>query len=574
MDYLFTIATFILIYFILVQSLNLILGYGGLLSVCHGVFAAIGAYTAAIMSANLGYGFVAGTLAGFVIAALFGALIAIPSLRIRGDYIMLFTLGVQQVGLGLITVSPLTGRGTGIVGIPRPTILGLTVESPLENLLLMLLVSGLCLAICWRLANSPFARALKAIREDETAARSLGKRTFLLKVWIFSLGGAIGAVGGSALAVYLSLATPDSYTLHLSILLTVIVVLGGLANFWGSLVGVVILIGLPELLRFVPGAQAYVDAIRRALYGVMIVLFMLFRPEGMLPEHIGQARKARKRRESTEAAEESLPWVVDRAASSGGTADDEAILEIKGMSRSFGGLRAVDEASLILPRGKITGLLGPNGCGKSTLFNLVTGFLSPDRGTVRLQGKDVTGYSPERLVRAGLVRSWQDTRVFQGMTALDNVMVAFPDQSGESVPRLFCRPAAVARDEKANRRKAMAYLRLVGIGDKADRVAADLSAAEQKLLALARVVATGSPLLMLDEPTAALDPDSVERVGKLIQRIAREGRKTVCLVEHNMDVIRAVAEGIYFMNEGRIQVYGTPHEIMNDPKLTEAYFAT
>jgi branched-chain amino acid transport system ATP-binding protein/branched-chain amino acid transport system permease protein len=301
---------------------------------------------------------------------------------------------------------------------------------------------------------------------------------------------------------------------------------------------------------------------------------MLFRPEGMLPEHMGAAGRARRRRELPEDAEDVTPWVVEGARAPGGTEADEAILEISGIAKSFGGLRAVDGATLRLPRGKITGLVGPNGCGKSTLFSLATGFLTPDSGTVRLQGRDVTGYSPERLVKAGLVRSWQDTRVFQGMTALDNVMVALPDQSGERVLRLFCRPATVAREEKENRKKAMAYLRLVGIGEKADRVASDLSAAEQKLLALARVVATESPLLMLDEPTAALDPESVERVGKLIQRIAREGRKTVCLVEHNMDVMRAVAEGIYFMNEGRIQVHGTPREIMNDPKLTEAYFAT
>jgi branched-chain amino acid transport system permease protein len=247
-------------------------------------------------------------------------------------------------------------------------------------------------------------------------------------------------------------------------------------------------------------------------------------------------------------------------------------LEITGLSKSFGGLQAVKEASLRLPAGKITGLIGPNGCGKTTVFNLITGFLPADGGKVYVHGKEITGRTPYALVNDGLARSWQDIRIFKDMTVLDNVLVARPKQSGEKILPLFFFPWRVAREQRENERRAFGYLKMVGLIDKAGHLAGSLSTAEQKLVALARLMATECKVLLLDEPTAALDPESVERIIKLIRGIAKQGRKTILLIEHNLDVVRGLVEEAYFMSEGKVLAYGEPSALMADPKLAEVYF--
>jgi branched-chain amino acid transport system permease protein len=242
------------------------------------------------------------------------------------------------------------------------------------------------------------------------------------------------------------------------------------------------------------------------------------------------------------------------------------------LSKSFGGLKAVSNVSLTLRAGEITGLIGPNGCGKTTLFNLITGYITPDEGGIFIKDKDITQKAPFKMVREGLARSWQDVRIFNEMTVLDNVMTARQNQSGENLGLLFTNPWRVRREENENYAKALEYLSLVGLLEKADQLAINLSSSEQKLVALARLLATECPILLLDEPTAALDLDSVERIVQLIRRIASYGKRTLLLVEHNLDVVRGLTQNAYFMSEGKIMAYGTPAELMANPKLAEVYF--
>jgi branched-chain amino acid transport system permease protein len=261
----------------------------------------------------------------------------------------------------------------------------------------------------------------------------------------------------------------------------------------------------------------------------------------------------------------------DRSRSEGKQVTPQ-VLEIKGLSKSFGGLRAVNDASLTLSSGKITGLIGPNGCGKTTIFNLITGFLDADGGKVYIHGKEITGRAPYKLISDGLARSWQDIRTFKDMTVLDNVRVARPKQSGEKILALFFSPWRVAREERENYIRALGYLKMVGLVDKAGHLAGSLSTAEQKLVAIARLMATECPVLLLDEPTSALDLESVERIIKLTRSIAQRGRKTILLIEHNLDVVRGLVEEAYFMSEGKVLAYGEPSALMADPKLAEVYF--
>ncbi len=569
MDYIFNVLVFVLIYAILVQSLNLIMGYVGVISMGHAVFSAIGAYTAALISLHLGYNFVVGMVAGFLLATIVGALLAIPSLRVRDEYLIVFTVGFQMVAFEfMLTARAITQGQGGIPNIPSPVLFGYEFNSPLKFLPLAFLITVLCFAVSRRIVRSPFGRVLKAIREDESACRALGKNTLRFKVLVFAVGGGIAAVAGSTLAYFITFISPVSFSVEVSIFIIVMVILGGEANFWGPLVGAAILVGLPEILRFIPGAAGSVDVFREIFYGLILMLMMIFRPQGILPEYSAHSRKV-----------EIPPDLLDPAGSAAESVScpeekgaPAQILEVDGVCKSFGGLQAVEAASLKLSTGKITGLIGPNGCGKTTLFNMITGFLNADRGKVYIHGREVTGKAPYKMIADGLARSWQDIRIFKDMTVLDNVRVACPGQTGERIASLFLSPWRVAREERVNYKKALRYLNMVGLLDKAGHLAGSLSTAEQKLAAIARLMATECPVLLLDEPTAALDMESVERIIKLIKGIAKQGRKTILLIEHNLDVVRGLVEEAYFMSEGKILARGEPSALMADPKLAEVYF--
>lgn len=569
MDYVIHIIIVIVVFGVVAQSANLIMAYAGMMALCFAAFMAVGGYTSALLSINMGLNFLVCIVIGTIIAGVASAILVFISQRIRDVYLLVFTVAFHLVMTELATKLRFTGGAAGIPGIPRPHIFGVEISTPLEYLTIYLIICGLIQAGAWWLVYSPFGRTLKAIRENESAVQSLGKNVLKLKVLVFAIGGAMAAVSGSLLAHYITFVNPSSFTIHESIMITVMVVLGGSANFWGSILGTAIIVGLPEALRFVPGAADVIDAIRDILYGLLLVLFIFFRPVGLIPEY---RKKANKIRPSIDTKlifgpkNSRLPLHNNNST--------KPILELNGVSKSFGGIQAAKDVSITLPPNKITALVGPNGCGKTTIFNLITGFLTPDAGAVYIEEKDVTRYSPHRMVKMGLVRSWQDTRIFPEMSVVDNVLVAFPNQTGESFPLSFLFPWRVLQEEKENYRRAISYLNLVGIGSKADQMAADISAAEQRLVSLARLLATGCPLLLLDEPTSGIDPDSVRRIGKLIQQIVKEGEKTVFLVEHNLDVIREIADNVYFMNEGQIIASGTPAELMVNPKLAEIYFGT
>ena len=574
MDYVYHILILVIMYAILVQSLNLIMGYVGVISMGHAVFCGIGAYTGALISIHLGYNFLIGMAVGFVFSGLVGALLALPSLRVRDEYLIVFTVGFQMVVFEfMLTARGITQGQGGIPGIPPAEILGISFHTPLRFLPLLGVMGVICFAIAWRVIHSPFGRVLKAIREDESASRALGKNTLFFKVLVFALSGGLAAITGSLMAHYISFISPFSFTIEVSVFIIVMVVLGGEANFWGPIMGAAILMGITEALRFVPGASSYIDAAREIFYGLILMFLMIFRPQGILPEY--SKRPKRIRIPGGLLPKEIAAPSPERSKGIPGSWEEEnqePILEIQRLSKSFGGLQAVADASLKLFPKDITGLIGPNGCGKTTLFNMANGFMEPDRGAVYVRGKAVTGLAPYKLVTKGLARSWQDVRVFKEMTVLDNVMVARPNQTGENLFLLFLRPGRVAREERENFRAALEYLQLVGLLDKAGQLAGSLSNAEQKLVAIARLLATECPILFLDEPTAALDIDSVGRVIHLIQEIAVRKGKTILLVEHNLDVVRGLVKRAYFMSEGKILAEGEPAKLMADPKLAEVYF--
>jgi branched-chain amino acid transport system permease protein len=251
--------------------------------------------------------------------------------------------------------------------------------------------------------------------------------------------------------------------------------------------------------------------------------------------------------------------------------DARPAVEVTDVRKAFGGIQAVDGLSFDLLEGRVTGLIGPNGAGKTTVFNLLTGAIPPDSGTVKLHGEDITAWPIDRVARHGMVRSFQDVRTFPGLSVLDNVRMAVPDQRGETLRDLFLTPWRVVADQRRTRALAENALRFVGLADNQHVAVGTLPFGEQKLVALARILAADARVLLLDEPASGIDSEWVDRMVDIIRRLRDQGL-TICIVEHNLHVVERVADRIYFMEAGRISAGGTMQDLVQDERLVEVYF--
>lgn len=248
-----------------------------------------------------------------------------------------------------------------------------------------------------------------------------------------------------------------------------------------------------------------------------------------------------------------------------------AYLQVEGLDHSFGGLRALNECSFTIEQGRITCLVGPNGAGKTTIFNVITGFLRPDEGTVTFRNRRLDGLRPQSIVHAGIARTFQNLRLFTDLSALDNVLIALGSQFGEEPLGAMFRPLHTARTQARRREEARATLDHVGLADRARELVRNLSYGEQKLLTVARVLATGAELLLLDEPASGLSAGALDAVMALLRRLQAEG-KTLLVVEHNTRVVQQIADDVLFLHQGHLMAQGTPEQIISDPALAEIYF--
>jgi branched-chain amino acid transport system ATP-binding protein len=238
---------------------------------------------------------------------------------------------------------------------------------------------------------------------------------------------------------------------------------------------------------------------------------------------------------------------------------------------SFGGLKTLRDCSFTVAQGRITCLVGPNGAGKTTIFNVITGFLRPDAGSVTLRGQTLDGWAPQAIVEAGIARTFQNLRLFVDLPALDNVLASMPRQFGEEPLAAIFRPFHVTAEQRHHRRAALAILKRVGLADRASHAVRNLSYGEQKLLTIARVLATGAELLLLDEPASDLSAGALDTVMTLLRRLQDDG-KTLLVVEHNTRVVQKIADDVLFLHQGHLMAQGAPDAIISDPALADIYF--
>jgi ABC-type branched-subunit amino acid transport system ATPase component/ABC-type branched-subunit amino acid transport system permease subunit len=665
-QYLIGLATTGVIFSVVALALNVRWGWAGEFDIALFAFVAIGAYVYSVLTLGpntfpppSGYilglraPFLIGVIAAVVVSGLASAVVGAVALRkLRDDYFGITTLAFALIlALVIGQYTPLFDGYEGLFGMPQPLF---TVQpfGPDGGYYLGICIIALVITVLvlQRLFNSPFGRAVRSVREDDTASLAFGRNVYLLKLKAYVLGGCVAGLGGALLASYITAFNPYGWTPQETFLIYAALFIGGTGNAIGAIIGTFFVeVGVQEVTRYVPqiGNNASSgDAIRLVIIGLLIVGILWWRPRGVLPERRGldllpgQAAPRRPgfrmalgpaglagwrssirpaagaqsaaaaqppagpARSAASAAPPAAGAASPRAAAappprdppdtepgsaqepaeepsrptrlyaraSGPAAPEPApaALEVAHLTKAFGGVRAVDDATLSVRAGSLTGLIGPNGAGKSTMINLISGFESPDSGRILFDGKSIGGKSPHAISRLGLMRSFQSPREWPGLTVMENMLLATPIEGRETVWRGLLTPRRLREAESRDRVLSRELLDEVGLLKLKNEPAGNLSGGQKRLLEFARLAAARPRLVLLDEPQAGVNPVLRERMAELIRAMAASG-VTVLMVEHNLPFLENLCDHVIVMALGSCIATGSMSELRSNASVVDAY---
>jgi branched-chain amino acid transport system ATP-binding protein/branched-chain amino acid transport system permease protein len=540
-------------------SWNILSGYTGLVSFGHAAFFGIGAYTTALGQIHFDLSPWLLIPIATVLGALAGLLIGIPTFRLRGVY---FALSMLAYPLALLYVFEWLGYQEVTLPMKReaPAAYMQFADHRIYTVLALLLLAVVVL-ITRMVEQSRFGMALLAIKQNEAAAEAAGINTLKWKLYAITLSGAIASAVGAFYAVVLLVVTPVSvFGMLVSAQALTVTLFGGVGTLWGPVIGSAILIPTAEILHAELGHV--IPGIQNVIFGLAIVILILVAPEGMFwkardfvyrrwphlvataPQDIATTLVAPC--SGTKAAKPPLAAAPDSTAH---------ILSVRGLCKSFGGLKAVQNVGFDVSRGSILGIIGPNGAGKTTAFNLLNGFLRPDAGQIMLEGRDVTRRKPHQLCEAGVGRTFQVMRPFARMTIADNVVIGAYVRADTDIEARGLAADAIAR---------------VGLAPYAHRLAGEVTTRELRLMELARALAGQPRILLLDETLAGLGHTEAEELIGIIRRLAQDGI-TIVIIEHTMQAMVRLVDRFVVLDHGAVLVEGQPESVTRDPRVIEAY---
>ncbi|HET8607617.1 MAG TPA: branched-chain amino acid ABC transporter ATP-binding protein/permease [Gaiellaceae bacterium] len=560
-------------------------GIGGVTNFAFIIFQAAGAYAAAALSlppdsANGAFQtYVGGLQLPFPLpwigAAIAGGLLALPfallvGKRLRGDFAAVGLLVTAVMANLLVTnYRPFLNGDAGLALVPAPLSGHLDPESARYQwgysavALLLALVTYVFLQ---RITRSPYGRTLRAMRDNDVVADSLGKNLRSLRTQMLVLGGAIAGLSGGVLVGFINLWDPAAWGYAESIVLFAAVIIGGVGNHRGAVLGAILVpLGFLEATRYLPpvGGPGLVPALEWVAVGLLIVGFLWFRPQGILPE-----RRRRLAAAAPAAPETGGPPAVVRRLPVAAT--PEVVLEARGLTRSFEGVKAVDDVSLAFARGRLTGLIGPNGAGKSTTLAMLAGTLAPTGGTILFRGEEITRLPAYRRARRGIVRTFQLASEFKRLTVYENLLSAVPRQRGDSFRGAVLGRRYWRADERLAIERAEAMLDRFGLTAHGDTYAGDLSGGQRRLVEIMRALMTEPEVLLLDEPMAGVHPELARRIGELLLGLCADGM-TIVMVEHELGIMDEFADPVVVMAEGRVLAEGTMAALRARAEVVEAY---
>jgi ABC-type branched-subunit amino acid transport system ATPase component/ABC-type branched-subunit amino acid transport system permease subunit len=560
-------------------SVVVLTGFAGQLSLGQFAFVAVGALVGGRIH-QLGYppwiALLYATLAGGVVALLIG----LPALRIRGVYLAVVTLGFAVAGqtwlYGQHWLVRVAGNSTSLE-LPRPTWLGIDFQHELPYYWLCLAVLVVVATLVHWLGRSGVGRAMKAVRDNEPAAATLSVAPRRVKLTAFVISGMIAALAGYFYGgLLVSFSDTKTFAPELSLTLVALVILGGVTTVSGAVVGAVWVVGIGYFLGpILPGVLGpYVYLV---VSGLGLLVAILTFPGGIAQLLFDARDRIVQRVTGTSADERGA--VVQPAApalNAAGDADELAPVTIEAVDVvvRFGGITAVDGATVRAGAGQIVGIVGPNGAGKTTLFDVLSGQRRPDTGRVLLDGEDITALRPERRARIGVGRTFQQARLFDGLRVTDVFKVALEcEEPSEVVPSILGLPPS----RQAERRKDLGadeIVSLLGLGDYGNRFVSELSTGVRRMVELGCMIGLGARALLLDEPTAGIAQREVEAFRPLLEDIRRHLGATVVLIEHDLPLIMGLADHLYVLAEGKVIAEGDPRALRDDPTVIAAYLGT
>lgn len=610
-------------YVALALGLNIVVGFAGLLDLGYAAFFAIGAYTYGILNsfqlhpawsqawaplAALGWVVKFGTGAAATvhftfpfwlslpvaaaIAAIFGMAFGYPTLRLKGDYLAIVTLGFGEiVPIVARNWTSVTNGAQGLNGVGAPHIMGWSFGiNPTPYYYVGLALIGFLIYISQRLRRSRTGRAWMAIREDEVAASAMGIYTARYKLIAFATGAAFAGMTGTFYIAKLQTATPDMFDLPVSIMVLVMIVLGGLGSVWGAVCGAVILVliqawALPELstltqwLGNVTGSMTLqnlqVTSASELIFGLILVAMMLYRRQGLIPASANQVvlNFAQQDASVQRGADINVTTLKTHLATSTGTTTASAAsLQVRNLSVQFGGIKALQSVSIDVPAGGIVAVIGPNGSGKSTLFNAITGLVTPQAGEIIFAGQKLNGKRPDQILNAGVARTFQNIRLFPHLTVLENVLIGQHARLRTGPFGAIANLPRMRAEEREAQDFAIEILSIFGnrLLPRLNQGVSYLSYANRRRVEIARALASRPKLLMLDEPTAGMNPAESHELAEQIARLHEFGL-TILMVEHKLDVVTRLADNVIVLDYGEKLVEGPADQVRADPRVIEAY---
>jgi branched-chain amino acid transport system permease protein len=534
-------------YAIAVFGLTVVLGLCGQINLAQAAFFGFGAYAVGLGTTDLHLNFWVALALGCGVALVMGAFLGMTTLRLGGHYLAMVTISFQQiVTLVMVNWIPVTHGPDGVGNIKRPPLF----ESAHAYLGLCVTVMALLGYLVWRLPQTPLGRAMRAVRDNELAAGVAGINVYRVKVAAFALSALLGGIGGSFFAGGFAYVSPDQFSFAESVVFITMTLLGGVASPVGALIGTALLIVLPESLRFLKS----VPGLYLAIYGLSIILIIRYMPDGIWG--FVQQRISRWLAAPPFAAPPAELTLAPARASA------PMALEVEHLSKHFGGLKAVDDVSFSVRSGGVHALIGPNGSGKTTTLNVLSGIYVASAGQVVLGGRDVTGLAPHARTAAGLGRTFQNIRLFRTMTALENVVIGAEHPGND-----------VGAGHAALVERARAALAFVGLEARAQEPVTRFSYGHQRLIEIARALAGNPTLLLLDEPAAGLNSSEKLGLRDLLRRIAAKGL-TILIIDHDMTLVTEVAEHITVLNFGRCIADGIAADVLRQPDVIAAYLGS
>jgi ABC-type branched-subunit amino acid transport system ATPase component/ABC-type branched-subunit amino acid transport system permease subunit len=597
----------IMIYAIVLFGLDIVVGYTGQVSLGHAGLFGIGAYTAGVLILKLDAPVYLTIPAAIAVAAVFGAMLALPALRVTGPYLAMVTLAFGTIIQILINEMTFLTEGPMGITLTKPTVFGHQLDETQYYWLVMACLAA-SLVFVHRVLRSQLGRAFEALRGSPVASDCMGVSVYRYKVYAFVISAALAGLAGSLYAYSEQYISPNTYNFELTVMFLLAIIMGGRKTRTGALLGAAIIVMLPKLLddlevfRIGAVVLAVIVAVsvavglkrgklakqaaaipvvgsialaaisfklqtmtdwRLSIFGLITLFVVYYLQDGI----VGFVRNALNLKAKVDAGAGAAPATALTRASSQGEAE---LLKASGVLMQFGGLKALNNVDLVVQRGSIHGLIGPNGSGKSTMMNVLTGIYQPTAGTVVFAGSTVNGRTSSDIALSGIARTFQNVQLFGEMTALQNVLVGLHHSFSSNLIDVALHLPRYLREDREQRARARALLDFVGLGALAAEEARNLPYGKQRLLEIARALALDPQLLLLDEPAAGLTAPDIKELLEIIRKIRGAG-VTVILIEHHMDVVMSLCDRVSVLDFGQKIAEGLPAEVQANEKVIEAY---